>query len=116
MVADAARSLGLSSKSSHIPSSADLVDVSSLLRTLRLPDGEALAGRLGVSKDQTKVLMTTLDQYQRRAQAWKENNVSVLGWTGAACGAGSAFALLFGLVGLVGLTTPRNAKTKRATL
>lgn len=122
LLADAARSLGLGQgqgggggggKSAGL----DVVDLSSLMRTLRLPNGEALASRLGVSKEHTNVLMQTLDQYQRRAQAWKENNVSVLGWTGATCGSGSAFMLLFGVAGLLGLFTPKSSvKPSRATL
>lgn len=112
LLSDAARSIGLNSGSSSSIGSDS--DVSSLLRALRLPDGEALAGRLGVSKDHTKVLLSTLERYQSRAQAWKENNVSVLGWTGAVLGSASAYALMFGIVGLAGLFSPKNAKVKRA--
>lgn len=109
ILSDAARSIGLGS------SGTDL-DTSSLLKAFRLPDGEALAARLGVGKDHTKDFISTLERYQIRAQAWKENNVSVLGWTGALLGSASAYTLMFGIVGLFGLITPRNAKTKRATL
>jgi hypothetical protein len=102
-----------------LPNLSSDLDVSSILRALRLPDGEALAGRLGVSKDHTKDLLATLDGYQKRAQAWKEGNVGVLGWTGALIGSVSAFTLMFGIVGLFGLFTPRNAKanakSKRST-
>lgn len=114
LLADAARSLGLGGQ--QTASTSFDVDLSSLMRALRLPDGDALAGRLGVSKDHSSVLMQTLDQYQRRAQAWKENNVSVLGWTGATFGSASAFVLLFGVAGLLGLFTPKQRKTARATL
>ncbi|PWN32228.1 uncharacterized protein FA14DRAFT_126588, partial [Meira miltonrushii] len=79
-------------------------------------DGDALAGRLGVSKEHTTLLMQTLEKYQRRAQAWKENNVSVLGWTGATFGSASAFVFLFGVAGLLGLFTPKPQKNKRAML
>jgi hypothetical protein len=122
LLSDAARSLGFGgsgSKSATVSSSATSLDVdlSSLMRTLRIPNGEALASRLGVSKEHTNVLMQTLDQYQRRAQAWKENNISVLGWTGATCGSGSAFMLMLGVAGLLGLFTPKSSvKPKRATL
>ena len=92
------------------------MDLTSLMKTLRLPDGDALAGRLGVSKEHTAILMQTLETYQKRAQAWKENNVSVLGWTGATFGSASAFVLLFGVAGLLGLFTPKPQKTKRAML
>lgn len=109
LLSDAARSMGIGS------SNTDL-DTSSLLKAFRLPDGEALAGRLGVSKDHAKVLISTLERYQTRAQAWKENNVSVLGWTGALLGSASAYTFMFGIVGLFGLISPRNAKPKRATL
>lgn len=113
LLSDAARSIGLNPGSSSTFGS-DL-DVSSLLRALRLPDGEALAGRLGVSKYHTKEFMTTLDKYQIRAQAWKENNVSVLGWTGAVLGSAGGYAFMFGVVGLVGLFSPKNARVKRST-
>jgi hypothetical protein len=115
LLSDAARSLGIGSSTSSF--SSDL-DVSSLLRALRLPDGEALAGKLGVSKDHTKELVSTLERYQHRAQAWKEGNVSVLGWTGALIGSTSAFTLMFGIVGLFGLFTPKKTATKstRATM
>lgn len=114
LLSDAARSIGLNSGSSSSSSFGSDLDVSSLLRALRLPDGEALAGRLGVSKDHTKDLLSTLERYQSRAQAWKENNVSVLGWTGAVLGSASAYAFMFGIVGLAGLFSPKNAKVKRA--
>jgi len=116
LLSDAARSLGLNSGSSSTSSFGSELDVSSLLRALRLPDGEALAGRLGVSKEHTKDLLATLERYQNRAQAWKEGNVSVLGWTGALIGSTSAFTLMFGIVGLFGLFTPKATKPKRATL
>lgn len=116
ILSDAAKSLGLHGSNVGSFAGVDLVDKSSLLRVFRLPDSEALAGRLGVSKEQSNTLLVTLAAYQRRAQAWKENNVQVLGWTGALAGAGSAFVLLFGLVGLVGLASPRKSQTKRATL
>ena len=112
MLSDAARSVGLNPANGF---GADL-DVSSILKTFRLPDGEALAGRLGVKKDRSSILLQALDDYQARAQAWKENNVSVLGWTGAVIGSVSAFILMFGVVGLFGLFTPRTAKSKRAVL
>ncbi|UZJ57099.1 hypothetical protein CBS101457_006419 [Exobasidium rhododendri] len=120
LLSDAARSLGLNSGggSSNLPNFGSDLDVSSLLRALRLPDGEALAGKLGVSKEHTKDLLATLERYQNRAQAWKEGNVSVLGWTGALIGSASAFTLMFGIVGLFGLFTPKDpkAKSKRSTM
>lgn len=109
LLSDAARSLGLSSSTATLSTE---LDVTSLLRALRLPDGEALAGRLGVRKEHTKVLLSTLESYQNRAQAWKEGNVSVLGWTGALIGSASAFTFMFGIVGLFGLFTPKTTKRK----
>jgi hypothetical protein len=111
LLSDAARSIGLGSGSSTSSFGSDL-DVSSLLKALRLPDREALAARLGVSRYDTKTFVSTLDKYQNRAQAWKENNVSVLGWTGAVLGSASAYAFMFGVVGLIGLLSPKNAKVK----
>lgn len=119
MLSDAARSFGLNKGASSKVQKGGLnldVDLSSLMKALRLPDGDALAGRLGVSKEHTTLLMQTLEKYQRRAQAWKENNVSVLGWTGATFGSASAFVFLFGVAGLLGLFTPKPQKTKRAMI
>jgi len=119
MLSDAARSFGISSSKVQQKGSKNInfeMDLKSLMKTLRLPDGDALAGRLGVSKEHTTILMNTLDKYQSRAQAWKENNVSVLGWTGATFGSASAFVLLFGVAGLLGLFTPKPQKTKREML
>lgn len=140
LLADAAKSLGIGkaggggagaaagaaatgqSFSSFASASQSLrldVDLKSLLRTFRLPNPEALAARLGVQKDHTSILVKTLDRYQARAQAWKENNVHFLGWTGAFLGSASAYALLLGVAGLVGLFTPRSRggeKARRAML
>jgi hypothetical protein len=109
LLSDAARRIGINSASSSTSNSifASNMDVSSILKTLHLPDGEALARSLGVKRDHTNELLSTLERYQSRAQAWKEGNVSVLGWTGAVIGSTSAFTLMFGIVGLFGLFTPK---------
>lgn len=59
-----------------------------------------------MSPDRAGQLLHTLERAQDRAQSWKVNNVSALGWVGALSGAAAAYIAVFGAVGVVGLAAP----------
>ncbi|PWN42094.1 hypothetical protein IE81DRAFT_323922 [Ceraceosorus guamensis] len=125
LLSDLTRTLGLKSSSIPAPSTSSSIasklstfrfrgsafsssdsgtdlDVSSLLKALRVPDGEALAARLGVDPTLSKTLLSNLDRAQRRAQRWKVENIRTIGWVGAFAGSASVYFLALGAVGFVG--------------